>query len=79
LQDTYRESSKEEFVSPKLGEDLEELEEAREEEEEGEVEGNPKPLKKKPVPTITIKKNKENRISSEFDKMLDIKWNHSVI
>ena len=39
--------------------------------------GNPIP--KKVVPPPVVKKDKSNRISSDKDQMIEIKWNQTVI
>jgi hypothetical protein len=51
----------------------EEGEEGEEAEEELDEDGNPIP-KNKPEP-VKVKKDKSGRISSEFDQMIEIKWN----
>lgn len=48
------------------------------EEDEVDEDGNPI-LKKKPDPPPVVKKDKSNRISSDKDQMIEIKWNQTVL
>lgn len=84
LQDTHRESIKESELPPMKKEEEEEKQEEaegenenEEEEEEFDDDGNPIP-KKKPEPVV-VKKDKSNRISSDKDQMIEIKWNQTAI
>lgn len=82
-QDTNRESTnKEEVPPPKEPEPIVEepaAEEAEEEEPEEEVDEDGNPIPKKKVVVVVVKKDKSGRISSARDKMIEIKWNQSVI
>lgn len=84
LQDTHRESIKESELPPMKNMDEENKEddedpgkEEEEEEEEFDDDGNPIP-KKKPEPVV-VKKDKSNRISSDKDQMIEMRWNQTAI
>mmetsp|Transcript_17518 Transcript_17518/g.29525 ORF Transcript_17518/g.29525 Transcript_17518/m.29525 type:complete len:386 (+) Transcript_17518:37-1194(+) len=81
VQDTFRESSRDDLQNVTHAAINKELEELQEEENE-DVDNDGSPLKKvkQEVPQIPIKKEKLNRISSEHDKMIDTEtWQHQVI
>lgn len=82
VQDTHRDSIKEEDLPPIKNE-----EEEKEGEEEGEGEeevaseytdGGSPVVKKKPEPVV-VKKDKSNRISSDKDQMIEIMWGNAGI
>jgi len=85
VQDTQRESYKEEVLSPPLPEENkseagsgdagDEVEESGEESVDSE--GNPK-KKAKIVEPVVVKKDKSNRISSDKDQMIEIEWNSQI-
>ena len=81
VQDTHRDSIKEEEIPPPKKEEEKEGEEGEEEEneEDVEVDENGDPIPKKVVPPPVVKKDKSNRISSDKDQMIEIKWNQTVI
>lgn len=85
MNDTHRESIKEAELPPiKLEEEEKEASEEgagdkpeEEEEEEFDDDGNPIP-KKKPEP-VKVKIDKSNRISSDKDQMIEMRWNQTAI
>lgn len=78
MNDTFRESAKDDPNSQPAfkGEELEELPEEANEDEDADEDGSPAKPTKAPVPPI--KKIKTNLCSPQ-DKMIEIKWNQSVI
>ena len=80
VQDTHRDSIKEEEIPPPKKEEEKDPEDGGEDNEEDveeDEDGNPIP--KKVVPPPVVKKDKSNRISSDKDQMIEIKWNQTVI
>ena len=60
-------------------EGAEENEEENAEDDVSEYTDGGSPVKKKKPEPIVIKKDKSNRISSDKDQMIEIKWNQTVI
>ena len=81
MNDTFRDSSKNEVQVPEINKEAEnQLEEVNEEEQEDDENNDEdgSPVKKPKVPVLPIKKERMNPNCSEHDKMIDFKWGQVI-